>query len=130
MDRSVTEVATSLVTTHVGAQVSLRGAELVKDPERNVVVRYRVHGAPDIDSVIVKAIESQAPLGFTDWASLEYLSSTPAAALVPRFYGGDAAAGIFVMQDLGGSRSVDDLLRAPSYADAERALVVLAAQYG
>jgi len=128
--RDLSAVASTLVTAHTGARVTLYDAELVKDWERNVVVRYQVDGAPGIDSVIVKSIESQAPLGFTDWASLEYLASTPAAALVPRFYGGDVAVGVFVMEDLGGSRSVDDLLRVPSHAGIERALVALAAQYG
>ena len=123
-------VATAHVAAHAGERVALHDAELVKDWERNAVLRYCVRGAPGIASVIVKSIEAQASLGFTDWASLEYLSSTPAASLAPRFYGGDAAAGVFVMQDLGGSRSVDDLLRASSYSDAERALVALAAQYG
>jgi len=129
-DRDLSRVAAELVAAHRGARVTLRDAELLKDRERNVVVRYGVDGALGVDSVVVKWIREQAALGFTDWASIEYLSSTPAAPLVPRFYAGDAEAGVFAMQDLGGSRSVDDLLRGPSRADAEHALVALAAQYG
>jgi hypothetical protein len=125
------EAAAALVAARAGARVVLRDAQILKDRERNVVVRFRVDGASEVGSVIVKWMKERESLGFDDWASLAYLSATAGAAgLVPRFYGGDAAARLFVMQDLGGSRSLDDVLRVGDREAAVRTLALVAAQYG
>jgi hypothetical protein len=126
----LSDAAAALLRTRFGARVTLHDGTLLKDWERNVVLRYRVADA-DVRSVIVKWMKEAGALGFSEWASLAYLSRTDgAAALAPHFYGGDEGSRIFAMEDLGGSESVDDLLRRPDRPAAERALGALAAQTG
>jgi hypothetical protein len=128
----LSDTTSAFLRARLGPQVTVHDGALLKDWERNVVVRYRVQGAGDgTRSVIVKWMKAGATLGFSDWASLAYLSRTAGAATIaPRFYGGDVSSRVFAMEDLGGSESVDDLLRGSDHAAAERALGTLAAQTG
>jgi thiamine kinase-like enzyme len=79
---------------------------------------------------VVKQLKAGAAPGFTDWASLAFLSTLPGATgVAPRFYGGDAAHRFFVMEDLGGSRSLQDVLMGNDRRPVDTALRRLSRQY-
>ncbi|MGH2350545.1 MAG: phosphotransferase family protein, partial [Chloroflexota bacterium] len=123
--------ATLLVRRTLGTSATLVEPELVRDGGRNVVVRCRLETpVAGVASVVVKQMKDGTTLGFTDWMCLRYLSGTPGTAgLVPRFYGGDVQRRLFVMEDLGDSRSLQDVLMGADQHVAERACIVLAVQY-
>ena len=123
--------ATAVLRRQWGADIVLKTPVVLKDATRNRIVRYAVAGAapPGRQSVIVKQITREATRGFTDWAGLAFLTGVPGTAgLSPRFYAGDPAAGFFVMQDLGGSRSLDDVLRGDDPAAVWAGFLALARQ--
>jgi hypothetical protein len=172
------KTASPLLRAHFGQEITLHSPGLVKDGIRCCVVRCEVTGPGSRPrSVIVKQIkpDREAARGFTDWASLAFLSGldgsgeAPRGAglppgegsqphtvsatrsvvrggafteqklgatrhsdgLAPRFLGGDPGAGVYVIEDLGGSLTLDDLLngRDPSALwDAMRRLAVQAAR--
>ena len=124
--RRLGERAAAVVRAAFGDGASVTDVEPLKDWERSHVARLHLAGAP-LATVIAKRNLGDDAHGFTDWTSLEYLAASPAAApLVPRFIGGDVAGRLFLMEDLGGSRSLDDVLREPSRAAALTALDALA----
>ena len=121
-----------MLRQHLGCEVSLHSPVLLKDGARALVIRCQVNGPrPDVASVIIKQVKPvpEAACVYTDWASLSFLSQFPVTrGLAPRFYGGDVDAGFFVMEDLGGSRSLDDVLRGEDAGAARSALMRLAVQ--
>ncbi|HEX5414589.1 MAG TPA: hypothetical protein VFZ25_02910 [Chloroflexota bacterium] len=110
----IVRVATRVVRKRFGDDVSLRDARVVAARERNLVVRCDLtpgHAAPC--SVIVKQHLADATRGFSDWASLAFISTLDdARGIAPVFYGGDAAARLFVMEDLSGSGTLADVIAA------------------
>lgn len=122
--------AEAVLHHHIDPSLSLVEPVLLKDMTRSVVVRCRVAQPqpimPPLRSVIVKHLRDDAR-GFSDWASLAFLEALPAThGLVPRFFGGDIEKRLFVLEDLGGSQSMDDLLRQPDPQRAKAALRELA----
>jgi hypothetical protein len=82
-------------------------------------------------SIIVKHFKTDVDRGLDDWASLEFLTRAGAApALCPRFLGGDVTARLFVIEDLGEGRTLEDLLIASDEKAASDAVVTLAAAAG
>lgn len=123
--RLAERAATTLLTTF-GPDAAVVSAEPLKDWQRNRVARLRLAGAP-VASVVAKQILADAALGFTDWSSLEYVGAAAGAAgVAPRFLGGDVSERIFLMEDLGSARSLDDVLREPSRSAALATLGSLA----
>lgn len=128
--------ATDVLTRCLGAPVTLGPPELIREGGRSVVVRCGVAGATElgVTMVVVKYLKAKSALGFTDWASLRFLAQTPAAAdLAPGVYGGDADQRVVVLQDLGGSDTLETLLADGTSEDREsavhRAFQALALQY-
>jgi len=103
--------AEQLVRHHHGRGISLRDPLVVAARERSLVVRCAVTGWDGVASVVLKRNEGDDERGFTDWASLAFLSTLEEArGVAPHFYAGDARERFFVMEDLGGSRSLTDVL--------------------
>lgn len=120
--------ATAIVRQYGDAPISLVAPVLLKDTQRSLVLRCNVVGAAEDqpDSVIVKVIRDHAR-GFSDWASLAFLAALPAAdGLVPRFLGGASESQLFVLEDLGGSQTLDDTLRQQDVSSVLAALRSLA----
>jgi ankyrin repeat protein len=116
---------------------------LSEERRRNLLLRCKVLSGPDEApaSVIIKRArqsgydpddpKSRPAVGlFRDWAGLEFLGSVAELGACPRFYGGDRESGFFIMEDLGGTRDLDQVLTCGSAAQAERALLLLAAALG
>ncbi|MGH7314517.1 MAG: phosphotransferase family protein [Candidatus Rokuibacteriota bacterium] len=101
----------------------------MKSWARNDVWRCRVD-APGValpPSVIVKRFKGDPERGLDEWATLAFLTERAfEPAVAPRFLGSDAAARVFVMEDLGPGRTLEDLLRDGDAAAAAEALVALA----
>lgn len=129
--------ATALLRRATGHPVQALDARLIRRGGRSTVWRCRVGGAPGgagaPPTVIVKALAPDSPLGLTDLATLEFLGDrADTAALVPAVVGGDAAARVVVLEDLGAMGTLDSRLSASgdgAAPAAARAGVALAAQY-
>ncbi|MCB0192388.1 MAG: hypothetical protein KDJ65_10635 [Anaerolineae bacterium] len=93
------------------AQKSLQATqpEVIKDGSRSRVIRYTT-AHHTIPSVIVKTIEQDESCGFSEWASLQFLSTIDnLAGSQPYFYGGHKEARLVVMQDLGRAANLGEL---------------------
>ncbi len=111
----------------------LGAPQLIKDKTRSVVVRCAVESADSTavtpTSVIIKQMRDNETLGFDDWASLAFLSApTATQGLAPGFLGGDIAERFFVMEDLGGSYTLEDVLKTQDSTSALTMLQRLAVQ--
>jgi hypothetical protein len=109
--KQLAQAAQRLMQQRFGQQVVLGDAALIEERGRSLVIRCSVQGHAGLLSVVVKHNTGDDERGFTDWASLQFLSGMEQAnGIAPRFYAGDPAARIVVMEDLGGSRSLADVL--------------------
>ena len=119
--------AEQLVRRSRGREISLRDPMVVAARERSLVVRCAVTGWDGVASVVLKRNEGDDERGFTDWASLAFLSTLEeATGVAPHLYAGDVRERFFVMEDLGGSRSLADLLDNGDAATVAEALRTLA----
>lgn len=122
-DLSFLSAARRLLQARWGDAVEPGTPTLIRRGPRHEVYRCPVNGAPTT-SVVCKVSTAEESRCFADWASLAFLTSVaPESQLAPVFHGGDADAGLFLMEDLGPSLSLDDRLRstddAACYADLE-----------
>ncbi|MEO7912220.1 MAG: phosphotransferase [Roseiflexaceae bacterium] len=142
----ISAIVERILSETFGGAVELDRAEALQ--EREHVARFVVHralaGAPA--SVVVKRArawegqtydpDSSAPRSvaahlFNDWVGLQLLSEASGAdTIAPRFYGGDRAAGLFVIEDLGAGVSPDEALLGDDPAAAEESMVALARMLG
>jgi len=101
---------------------------LLKESDRCRVFRCRIAGGDEAPSgAIVKQILTQEECGFSDWGSLRFIATDPVRRdLAPGFYGGDREKGIYLMEDLGGSLTLDDLMRGDDREAAIDGLMRLA----
>ncbi len=139
---SVTE---QMLTRSFNGAVRLGNGEPLDASPRSTVYRYVVHEGPHgvPASVIVKraggegetydpdTADGAAPRLFNEWAGLQFLdhlggAHSPAA----RFYGGDRAAGLVVLEDLGTAAHLDGILLGDNPTAAEDALIDLATTLG
>ena len=131
--RRLARQAAVVLSKRLKQAVTLVEPQLIKDKTRSVIVRCAVKSAesmaPVPASVIIKQIRDDVALGFSEWASLAFLATVPAAhGLAPHFLGGDAAERFFIMADLGGSQSLEDILRGNDAPLAMATLRTLAVQ--
>jgi hypothetical protein len=104
------------------------GRTLIREGVRSRVYRCAAPDAPS-GTVVLKEI-TEGLLGFTDWASLQFLSGVPGARdVVPRFVRGDVPGRWFVMEDLGSGGTLDDLLQGTDEGAARGVLRELAWHY-
>lgn len=127
----IAQNAEQLLRQEFGQTLRLTEPRLLKDKTRSLIVRCTVQAAPADATlpatVIIKQMNTDIARGFSDWASLAYLATLPAVGgLVPRFLAGDASERFFVMTDLGGSASLEDLLQQSAPEPALAALRALA----
>ncbi len=132
LERSITRSALAVCRASAGSSVGLTLVEkiLPDDWGRNRVWRYRVQRAPVgfPDTIIVKTSKIGGGHVFDEWASLEFLNQFDALdGLIPRFYGGDEALELLVLEDLGSVRDHHDLGTILEGADAHLAAEALRA---
>lgn len=112
------------------AEWSLSEPVLVREGLRARVYRCRRSGA-DREAVILKRITASPALGFNDWASLEFLNGMPTAeGLAPRFLMGSVEQSVYLIEDLGGSDSLETRLNESDRGQVAAAFETLAAVYG
>ena len=116
----------------LGGSATLSDPVVLKEGRRCRVVRCRVAQAQGkIPSVILKEMREESARGFSDWASLAFLSGLPEARNVaPRFYAGDVAGRFFLMEDLGEGTALHDFLAGADSTASRAALRALASQMG
>jgi hypothetical protein len=102
--------AERLLRRTLGREIRLHSTAVVDRRERSLVLRCDVTVWDEAKSVIVKRNLGDDGRGFTDWASLAFLSTLDrAAGIVPRFLAGDPTERFFIMEDLGDRRSLESL---------------------
>ena len=126
--------AERLLSATFGSVIHLAEDDDLTASGRTNVYRLRVLVRPDTapSSVIVKQVRKY-PAGtfFNDWASLQFLIQViPDISFAPRFYAGDAAQGMFVMEDLGKGQRLDHLLLGHDPVATEAALIQYATLHG
>ncbi|RYG59846.1 hypothetical protein EON80_25270, partial [bacterium] len=111
-----------------GFPVAFSGATVLKESTRSCVLRCYVDSQrTDIQTVILKQIKDDPARGFSDWASLAFLANIPEVhSAVPQFYGGDAEANFYLMEDLGPIQTLEDFLAGNDLAAFEAAISGLA----
>ena len=141
--------AERLLAEKFGGTVLLGEGTDLQGGTRNLVYRFPLLEGPDRvpASVIVKQAKDTEKFPFlpdsatipawtlfNEWASLQFLSGVAAAegevSFGPRFYGGDRATGLIVLEDLGSGRRLDELLLGHDAVAAEAALLEHAAIHG
>src|SRR5579863_5249994 len=132
-------IARRILTETFGETVYLGEGSDLGGSNRSLVLRFPVQSGPEAApaSVIVKRTVSPnfdpdtsnepAWLLFNDWASLQFLGEIAASEhFAPIFYGGDRAAGLFVMEDVGNGTRLDHLLLGHDPQAAESGLMAYA----
>jgi hypothetical protein len=109
--RTLASEAERLVQGSLGHEVFLHDPALIAQRGRNLVVRCAASGWDGVTSVVLKWNDGDPVRGFTDWAGLQFLSTLQAAkGVAPRFYACSAEDRLMLMEDLGASRSLEDVL--------------------
>ena len=142
-DLALSRAVELVVSKAAGRPVTIASMQRLNDPDsRSEVFRcVAAAGAPP-DSYVLKktklaslSIENQedneARRFINDWIGAEFLSSIPLEPPIgPRFYGGDLALGLYVMEDLGEHQSLVGPLLHGSAAEAETTLLRYSALIG
>ncbi len=134
-DAGLRAAAERVLSDRLGCAVTFLSMVRLTDAERRTTVyrctteagaTYIVKQSPhySADSLMNWDAAPWAIKGFfNDWIGSEFLSGLPMEALIsPRFYGGDAQAGFFVLEDLGEHRGLTDHLLHGDAASAEDGL--------
>ncbi len=107
---SLVQRAETRLREEIGSRIRLSAPRVVSRRERSLVVRCDASGWGETTSIIIKRNLGDDQRGFTDWASLAFLSSfEDSRAFAPRFYAGDPDERFFIMEDLGLPLSLEDL---------------------
>jgi len=153
MQRAKTPLSQELITTAenilsetFGRLIQLDEGEDLQGGTRSYVYRFNILNiSSDMpESVIVKQAKSSeksvydpdkatipAWTFFNEWASLQFLGEIAHGnSFGPRFYGGDRAVGLIVMEDLGRGTRLDQLLMDNNPSAAESALIEFATIHG
>lgn len=122
------EQAAKLLSEQLNTHITLHAPQVIKNWERNCVVRCKIQGnSTNIgSSVILKQLKGDLTCGYSDWASLQFVSNVQGTdRIAPRLYGGEVEHSFFIMEDLGSSRTVEDILQGTDYGAAEKYFVDL-----
>ena len=138
--------AEAVLSTSFGVPIRVDRFEVLKGSDRSRVTRCFLVDAPNAPtSVVVKQVlgdESAAsePRSadadsawrlLNDWTGAEFLSQVANdGSPGPRSYGGDRAAGLIVLEDLGTGKTLADLLLGVDATQAEAALMSFSATLG
>jgi len=140
-------IAEKLLSEAFGGSVRLNEGDDLGGSNRTEVYRFRVlEGPGDVPAtVIVKQAHSTADAlynpdtatipawtFFNEWASLQFLSQIAADEMPfgPKFYVGEWAAGLRIMEDIGQGIRLDHFLSGDDPVTAEKALIDFAALHG
>jgi hypothetical protein len=109
----IVDRAALVLRDRLETDVGLCEPDLLKDETRSLVIRCRVDGqavrAPA--SIIIKYFRDDTTLGYSDWASLQFLTELPTVhELTPRYLGGDVEGRLFLQEDLGEAKCLGDVL--------------------
>ena len=120
--------AAMIARERFGPGAAVREAAVIAARGRSLVVRCHLTSHPQApSSLIVKRQTGDDARAFSDRAGVQFLSGLAGAAgIAPRYYGGDAAARLLVVEDLAGTRTLGELLAAGDHAAIEGALRALA----
>lgn len=119
--------AQHLLREQTGRAISLIDPVLMAARDRSLTVRCAVAGLAATRSVVIKWNTSDDARGFTELASLRFLTGLPGAREVaPSLYAGTSDDRILVMEDLGEARSLENLLDHGDVATVRRAVRALA----
>ncbi len=144
------KAAEAILTQAWGGAVRLEDGVSLREHGRNRVLRCPIAekpaGAPPVTSVIVKSsvgetdgtydaqdmTDGGAAWRFSnEWAGTDFLTSLDVSPpLGARLYGGDKAAGVFVIEDLGDGGCLADRMQAEDLSGLDAALMAYARGMG
>ena len=140
----VAAAAARVLRQSLGHEVRLDDGEPLR--ERSTVFRFNLLDGPSDAPrrVVVKTVRGWEPYDpdstepyssaarlFNDWAGAQFLQEVASdGSIGPRFYGGDRAIGLVVLEDLGTGEGLDHLLLGADPSAAEAGLVEIAAALG
>ena len=130
------DAVAALLSEHVGAAVELEVVSGPRGRHLSPVARCRVHStagsAPETVVVKQAAAGARGHLAvLNEWAALAFLGRLGIEPPVaPAFYGGDLAAGMLVIEDLGDGGGLVDALLGADAGEAQSALLGLAVALG
>ncbi len=106
-------VAVALTRSAFGEATHVRGLSLIREGPRSRVYRVTFEAGPGEErTAVLKQITDAGECGFTDWASLQFLTGRDLAPeVVPGFLAGEVDGRSFLLTDLGPSRTLEDCLR-------------------
>ena len=117
--------AQRLLAREHGASIRLSDPIVLARRDRSLTLRCAVTGWDGVASVVIKRNDGDDERGFSDWASLQFLTMV-GGDIAPRFYAGDDEARFLVMQDLGVPRSLEHVFSQQDETSAVNALRSLA----
>src|SRR5688572_15222897 len=120
--------AAALLQSSGDKSITLSAPVLLKE-QRNRIVRCTLKSAARPPrSVIIKQIVEQPECGYSDWASLEFLSTLHALdGTAPKFIAGNADKAFFIMEDFGPGQTIEHELSGGTAWSATQALGEFAA---
>ena len=99
---------------------SLNNYEIIKDWERNKIIRLSLKTLTEEKSLIVKIIKDNHTCGFNDFAGLKFLTNLDTkSAIVPKFYFGNVEDKYFVMEDLQTKINLEHYLNGNNYQNTK-----------
>ncbi|KFA91000.1 phosphotransferase family protein [Archangium violaceum] len=107
-----------------GRPVLLGAPELLKTESRSVVVRAQVRGGP-VPAIILKHFRDDPVCGLDDQAGADFLTRQ-GLEFGPRLLAADVDARLFVLEDLGRGRTLEELLRGEDARAATGGLIATA----
>jgi hypothetical protein len=117
--------AERLARARIVPELRLGTPRVLKHGPRSLVLRCDVAPAGAAPpSLVVKHIGEEPARGYSDWASLAFLTRT-GRGVAPAFLAGDAGTGTYLIEDLGPGRSLAELLDARDAPAVLRALCAL-----
>ncbi|MGA7670986.1 MAG: hypothetical protein WBW04_11240, partial [Nitrolancea sp.] len=105
---SFVRAAEWLLSADYDLSLQLSDPVVIARRDRSLTMRCAVSGWDGVASVVIKRNDGDDERGFSDWASLQFLTQI-GCAVAPHFYAGDDAARFLVMEDLGASRSLEQI---------------------
>ncbi len=127
---ALVRAAERLLKVQHGSSVRLSEPVVIDRRDRSLTLRCAVSGWDTTASVVIKRNHGDDERGFSDWASLQFLTDV-AGDVAPCFYAGDVRARFFVMEDLGASRSLEQIFSdgdESASVDALRSLAITMAR--
>jgi thiamine kinase-like enzyme len=116
------QAVAKVLSEQFATSVQVRQGQLLKEWNRNYVVRFRLEGGP-VAGVVVKQAKHQEDTWYDEWAGLRFLTELAPGRFSPLLLGEDHQSAFFIMEDLGPGVSCEDYLNGSEPLATRQALL-------